>query len=198
MKNENNSMPKPARNRHRQTQALHRQPELESGQSVCRVIQACGENIYEVELEDGEKQLYTLPKRLRYVTYIKRGSFVFVRDDDTRSGSKVRGDIEVVVLDHFLATLKKKDFWPSSFIIPNVPSFSDPIPMSAASSSIVVNENNLYTKENEEGHEEEYRGSDEDWQVGTGNPNRSKWRDLGCEVESEDDDDDADGDAVAR
>lgn len=175
-------MPRPVRNRHRQHQVLLQEPVLEAGQKVGRVVQACGENNYEVETEQGEIQLYQLPKRLRHVAFIKRGSYVFIRDDDTRGPGKVCGDIETVILDSFVSALRKEPFWPAMF-----------------SSEVEGDESNLETRttpnvggrnpdhEQPSGDEtakaaEYHDGSENEhdtfWSIGIGNPNRGKWDNL--------------------
>lgn len=165
-------MPKPARNRHRQNEVLLQVPELEPGQFVARVIQACGENNYEVETEHGRTCLYHLPKRLRFVTFVKRGSFVFVRDDDTRGPGKVRGDIETVILDAHLSTLRRELFWPLRF--------------SKDSSSHNFSEPQRCQQHCLQLADDPDSDSfvDSFWETGTGNPNRPPEDNSNIEVDS--------------
>lgn len=174
------NMPKVSRNRHRRNEVLQQKPELGPGQVVGRVIQACGENIYEVETSDGDSQLYQLPKRLRHVTFIKRGSFVFIGDDNTRGDGKVRGDIEVVVIDHFLNELRKQSYWPARFARPVTETASPP---SNKSEGIEAGDSvaNAY----QEG-EEEHGDEGDHWDIGMGNPNRRTWASLQGDSESDD------------
>lgn len=154
-------MPKSGSSRHRQLDLLSEMPKFQEGQQVVRITKACGENIYEAEKEDGETTLYRLPSRLRNVAFIRRGSFVFVRDDLTIGPGKVRGDIEAVVMNHYLRTLQKESFWPSCF-----KERSDA--------------NTNHQNEARGGHEH-----DSDWEIGEGNPNRRIWEE---ESESEGED----------
>lgn len=166
------SMAKLARSRNRQNQALLQAPDLEPGQRVARVVLARGENIYEVEQADGERLLFQLPKRLRYVTFIKRGSYVFVRDDETRGHGKVRGDIEAVVLDMFLNDLKKRPFWPAEFTERKDAHLN----VNAESSTAKSVNGQKHEDDNGSGEEEdETNDVDDDWVIGGGNPNRGNW-----------------------
>lgn len=183
-------MPKPASYRRKQNLVYQEEPELEEGQRVARVLQAYGENTYEVETEDGAQNLYSLPKRLRYISYIGHGTFVFVRNDDTRRQSKINGDIEAVVLDHFLSNQRKKLYWPARFAQEKR---LDPSGSTALSNKADItseetdhrNKNSLTLPTDGEGEggdenkdedpEQRSDESDEDdqWFVGMGNPNRS-------------------------
>lgn len=190
-------MPKPASYRRKQNLVYHEEPELEQGQCVARVLQAYGENTYEVETEDGAQKLYSLPKRLRYISYIGHGTFVFVRNDGTRRQSKINGDIEAVVLDHFLSNQRKKPYWPARFAQEKQlhPSGSTVLTNKAADTASKETDyrnkksDKLWTdgegegvgegegsNENKDQDREQHSDeSDEDdqWFVGMGNPNRS-------------------------
>lgn len=178
-------MPKACRNRHRQNQVLLQQPEFEAGQSVARVVQACGENIYEVEIDGGERCLYQLPKRLRHVAFIRRGCYVFVRNDATRGPGKICGDVEAVVLNRFINELRKEPFWPSYF--KNTPQRLDrpndgSDDETGASNLHIQNYNEdkpaQKVRENEEDEEDSSNEDEFEWQIGMGNPNRGKWDHL--------------------
>lgn len=142
-------MPKAKGNRHKQQGIISERPVYEEGQDVVRVVRACGENIYEVEDAAGAKDLYELPKRLRHVVFIKRGTYVFIRRDATRGGGKVRGDIEVVVIDHFLNSLRSEEFWPAAFA------------KGAQGRASAAGQ-------------EAVEDGDDDWEIGGGNPNRRR------------------------
>lgn len=164
-------MPKPRGSRHKQLEVLSERPVLEAGQTVVRVIRACGENIYEVEDESRTKSLYQLPKRLRHIAFIRRGIYVFVRDDATRGPGKVRGDIEVIVLDRFLNSLRAESFWPPAFVEENV----------AAGDGLAA----LADDANEHSENEDSDGAD-DWEIGGGNPNRRRWDHVSSDEETMD------------
>lgn len=153
----------PKASRRKQQQALSSAPSLEEGQKVGRVVCARGENNYEVEDACGAKGLYQLPKRLRHVVFIRRGSFVFVREDDTRREGRVRGDIEVVVLGGFLGLLRKEPYWPERF-----------------------REEGVVEEAADEGEGQEVgEQAGEEWEIGGGNPNRAQWVHESSDEESE-------------
>lgn len=184
-------MPKPASYRRKQNLVYQEEPELEAGQRVARVLQAYGENTYEVETEHGAQKLYSLPKRLRYVSYIGHGTFVFVRDDDTRRQSKINGDIEAVILDHFLSNQRKKSYWPARFAQEKQLDQSGSTLLPSNKADITRDETDYQNKisvkletdgdggggDENKNHDPEQPSdeSDEDdqWFVGMGNPNRS-------------------------
>lgn len=172
------AMPKPRGNRHRQQEVLSERPKISPGQQVVQVIRACGENIYEVETSTGLKQLYELPKRLRHIAFIRRGCFVFAKEDATRGAGRVRGDIEVVVLDCFLDDLRRQPFWP--------PLFSKGTRSVPSSCSADTVQDTGYAMEDTEDVEDPH--SDDDWQIGGGNPNRRKWDHVSSDEESDEND----------
>ncbi|CAN8064660.1 unnamed protein product [Agarophyton chilense] len=154
--------------RRQRVQLLSEQPTLLPGQQVAKVLQALGENTYQTLLGDGRKGLYRLPKRLRQVAYIRRGSFVFVRDHAKVRG-RITGDIELIVLGTFMSSITKEVFWPERF---------------RAQGS----EEREKVKEINSNEEEQ----EEEWTFGEGNPNRGVWDDLTSSSDggsTEDDDD---------
>lgn len=161
-------MPRPRTNRYLQQELLNSKPMLKDGQQVALVKKACGENIYEVENGEGDVGLYRLPKRLRHVAFIRRGMYVFVKDDDTCGQVKVRGAIEAVVMERFLNELRSEPFWPKQFSEPE----KEPLPACA--------------KPNVLGEDEEEEEEDDDWEIGGANPNRGGWHDLEDEGSEED------------
>jgi hypothetical protein len=82
-----------------------------------RVVGVRGENTY--ELDDGYegRHLYTLPRRLRHVVFIRPGSYVLALRDDqlAERGSKIVGEIQTAILDTHLAELRKHLRWPPVF-----------------------------------------------------------------------------------
>lgn len=164
-------MPRPRGNRYKQQEVLSQRPTFEEGHIVARVLRACGENIYEVEDGTGAKSLYQLPKRMRHVAFIRRGSYVFVRNDNTRREGKIRGEIEVVVMDRFLDLLRAEPFWPNAFAKGTHES---------ASSAGQVPERNDNESEGEE--------FGDGWEIGSGNPNRRKWDHIESNSDTSNDD----------
>ncbi|PXF45993.1 putative RNA-binding protein EIF1AD [Gracilariopsis chorda] len=161
-------------NRRRRTQLLSELPALKPGQQVAQITRALGENTYEVRLEGGHLQLVRLPKRLRDVAYIRRDSFVFVREHAEARG-RVVGDIELVVLPAFLPALRKEHFWPAAFHPHRLKRDEHDVPVHDSSDS----------------------AEEDDWQLGQGNPNRrmlshmaSSDEELSSDEEHSEDDDD--------
>lgn len=85
-----------------------------------RVCAAAGGNLYELEGErqtsakEPRRALYFLPKRLRHIVYIRRGSFVIAKNNDEAYG-KVVGEITAALLDEHIKTMKKTEDWPECF-----------------------------------------------------------------------------------
>jgi len=109
--------------------------QLEPGQYFGRVVQALGNNVYQVETREPEKreEKYLLPKRLRLVfciacdfflltscfvfrnyIYIRRGSVVIVELYESAQG-RVRGEIVETFLPDDIKTLYKQSEWPQEW-----------------------------------------------------------------------------------
>jgi len=93
---------------------------LTSTQSLARVAQAEGNNLYTCELPGagGEptKILVELASRFRNTIWIRRGGYVLVdltSNKSRKSGSRVDGDIINVVRDE--KTWRKQRYWPAEF-----------------------------------------------------------------------------------
>jgi len=86
--------------------------QLEPGQYFGRVVQALGNNVYQVETREPEKreEKYLLPKRLRNYIYIRRGSVVIVELYESAQG-RVRGEIVETFLPDDIKTLYKQSEW---------------------------------------------------------------------------------------
>lgn len=50
--------------------------ELEDGQRFAKVIGARGNNVHEVQFEDGDQMLVNLPPKFRSLVWVKRGQSV--------------------------------------------------------------------------------------------------------------------------
>lgn len=144
---------------------------MEKGQQVMRVAHCRGQNLYDAQDACGFIQTFELPKRLRHLVFIRPGSYVFARIDETRGEGVVKGDIEVVILDCFLPALRKTDYWPSEFKKTTARNVS-----SAGAPSTALGNVEHYTGE----------GSDVDdvLEMG-GNPNRASWAYLGHSTDEE-------------
>jgi hypothetical protein len=81
-----------------------------------RVSGVCGENAYELEDGEGVIRLFNLPNRLRHVVFIRPRCFVLAKlDDSIGLKSKVKGEINAVILDTHLPELRKHERWPARF-----------------------------------------------------------------------------------
>ena len=108
-------MPRPKRDIQAVAQETVTPPEvLPTSQTIARVKQAAGNNLYHLELPSKEMILAELPARFRSTIWIKRGSFVLV---DTSSladrDNKLGGEIVNVVRDE--KVWRKMSYWPSEF-----------------------------------------------------------------------------------
>mmetsp|Transcript_20 Transcript_20/g.56 ORF Transcript_20/g.56 Transcript_20/m.56 type:complete len:194 (+) Transcript_20:102-683(+) len=97
-----------------QQDALSSYPEPRENECVMRVARPQGANLYELENGSGTLGLYSLPKALRHVVLMRKGSYVIARDDDEVRG-KVKGEIVHVLLEHHIDHLKKTPHWPQAF-----------------------------------------------------------------------------------
>lgn len=118
-------MPKPRRNLQATAEeTMTPPPSLTSTQSLARVLQAAGNNLYRVELpssstlssSDASKTLLVeLPARFRSTIWIKRGGFVLV---DTAAAAerenKLDGEIVNVVRNE--KEWRKEKYWPKEFV----------------------------------------------------------------------------------
>lgn len=124
------TMPKPRRNLQATAEeTMTPPPSLTSTQSLARVLQAAGNNLYRVELpasstlasetsktETTSKTLLVeLPARFRSTIWIKRGGFVLV--DTAAAGereNKLDGEIVNVVRNE--KEWRKEKYWPNEFV----------------------------------------------------------------------------------
>lgn len=120
-------MPKPRRNLQATAEETTTPPpSLTSTQSLARVLQAAGNNLYRVELPpstsatpttqaSSKTLLVELPARFRSTIWIKRGGFVLV---DTAAAAerenKLDGEIVNVVRNE--KEWRKEKYWPKEFV----------------------------------------------------------------------------------
>ncbi|KAJ9656458.1 hypothetical protein H2198_004917 [Neophaeococcomyces mojaviensis] len=89
--------------------------ELKEGQYICRIKNAAGNNLYNVELPDSKVMLVELEARFRSKVWLKRGGFVLI-DTTTLAerDNKIDGEIINVVRDE--KAWRKVPFWPTEFV----------------------------------------------------------------------------------
>jgi probable RNA-binding protein EIF1AD len=111
-------MPKPRRNLQATAEeTMTPPPSLTSTQSIARVLQAAGNNLYRIELPDTKTLsvetkllLVELPARFRSTIWIKRGGFVLVDVDAMKEReNKLDGEIVNVVRNE--KEWRKQSYW---------------------------------------------------------------------------------------
>lgn len=87
---------------------------LPDSQTIARVKQAAGNNLYQLELPTGKVVLAELPARFRSTIWIKRGSFVLVDTEALADrDNKLGGEIVNVVREE--KAWRKTPYWPAEF-----------------------------------------------------------------------------------
>ena len=84
--------------------------ELSDSQSIARVVQAIGNNLYNVELPGGKSALVELPSKFRSTIWLKRGGYVVIDSSvfEERE-NKLNGEIINVVTDE--KVWRKQAYW---------------------------------------------------------------------------------------
>ncbi|KAH0194267.1 putative eukaryotic translation initiation factor eIF1a-like protein, partial [Aureobasidium melanogenum] len=109
-------MPKPRRNLQATAEETMTPPaSLTETQSVARVQQAAGNNLYRVELPDTKVLLVELPARFRSAIWIKRGGFVLV-DTGAMNERENKLDGEIINIVRNEKEWRKEKYWPKEFV----------------------------------------------------------------------------------
>jgi probable RNA-binding protein EIF1AD len=104
-------MPKPRRNLQATAEETMTPPaSLTETQSVARVQQAAGNNLYRVELPDTKVLLVELPARFRSTIWIKRGGFVLV-DTGAMNERENKLDGEIINIVRNEKEWRKEKYW---------------------------------------------------------------------------------------
>lgn len=104
-------MPKPRRNLQATAEETMTPPaSLTETQSVARVQQAAGNNLYRVELPDTKVLLVELPARFRSTIWIKRGGFVLV-DMGAMNERENKLDGEIINIVRNEKEWRKEKYW---------------------------------------------------------------------------------------
>lgn len=83
-------------------------------QKVARIVQPKGNNLHEVEAEDGEETfLATMPTKFRRNVWVKRGDFVLI--EPIEEGDKVKAEIIRVLTPEHVKEYTKANVWPKKF-----------------------------------------------------------------------------------
>ncbi|KAI4743562.1 putative eukaryotic translation initiation factor eIF1a-like protein [Aureobasidium sp. EXF-12298] len=109
-------MPKPRRNLQATAEeTMTPPPSLTPTQSVARVQQAAGNNLYRIELPDTKVLLVELPARFRSTIWIKRGGFVLV-DTGAMNERENKLDGEIINVVRNEKEWRKQKYWPKEFV----------------------------------------------------------------------------------
>ncbi|VDO06951.1 obelix, putative [Brugia malayi] len=80
---------------------------------IARVLTSPGRNLHEVDDENGEKYLVSMPRKFRETIYVKRGSFIFVVP--IKEGIKVKAEITQILDKENVLYLREQKMWPKRF-----------------------------------------------------------------------------------
>ncbi|CAG9537954.1 unnamed protein product [Cercopithifilaria johnstoni] len=80
---------------------------------IARILASPGRNLHEVDDENGEKYLVSMPRKFRETIYVKRGSFVFVIP--IKEGVKVKAEITQILDNENVLYLREQKIWPKRF-----------------------------------------------------------------------------------
>lgn len=83
------------------------------GDIIAQVRGARGNNLHEVEDENGEMYVASMPSKFRKTVWIRRGQFVVLRPIE--EGDKVKAEIEHVLDEENVLYIRSKDKWPLRF-----------------------------------------------------------------------------------
>ncbi|RCN49213.1 putative translation initiation factor eIF-1A [Ancylostoma caninum] len=83
------------------------------GDIIAQVRSARGNNLHEVEDENGEMYVASMPSKFRKAVWIRRGQFVVLRPIE--EGDKVKAEIEHVLDEENVLYIRSQNKWPSRF-----------------------------------------------------------------------------------
>uniref|UniRef100_A0AAF5D0F9 Probable RNA-binding protein EIF1AD n=1 Tax=Strongyloides stercoralis TaxID=6248 RepID=A0AAF5D0F9_STRER len=82
-------------------------------QMIARVLSSCGNNLLEVEDENSEKYLVSMPSKFRKCIWVKRGQFVVIVP--IKEGDRVRAEVEHILDEENVLYIREHKQWPSKF-----------------------------------------------------------------------------------
>ncbi|XP_053402671.1 probable RNA-binding protein EIF1AD isoform X1 [Mercenaria mercenaria] len=85
----------------------------EGNQQIVRISAGRGNNLHEVETENNEKFLVSMPTKFRKNVWIKRGDFVIIEPID--EGDKVKAEIVYILYKDQVKYIKEEGKWPAGF-----------------------------------------------------------------------------------
>jgi len=84
------------------------------GQTICKVTESVGNNLFEVETPTGERYIASMPNKFRKYVYIRRNRS-YVVTEPIPEGKKVRGEIVRILLEDQIKYFKENNAWPERF-----------------------------------------------------------------------------------
>lgn len=85
----------------------------EDGQQIVKVTAGRGNNLHEVESDNQEKFLVSMPTKFRKNVWIKRGDYVLVQPIE--EGDKVKAEIVTILYKEQIKYIKQEGLWPEAF-----------------------------------------------------------------------------------
>jgi len=82
-------------------------------QQIVKVLSSRGNNLHEVETDEGERFLASMPTKFRRNVWVKRGNFVIV--DPIEEGDKVKAEIIQILYKQQIKYIKEENKWPPGF-----------------------------------------------------------------------------------
>ncbi|CEF62493.1 Probable RNA-binding protein EIF1AD [Strongyloides ratti] len=83
------------------------------GQMIAQVLSSCGNNLLEVEDENSEKYLVSMPSKFRKCIWVKRGQFVVIVP--IKEGDRVRAEVEHILDEENILYIREHKQWPDKF-----------------------------------------------------------------------------------
>jgi probable RNA-binding protein EIF1AD len=107
-------MSRATKKKHVAKEILEELVEPEGNQLIVKVLGGRGNNLHEIETDEGIKFLVSMPTKFRRNVWIKRGDFVIV--EPIAEGVKVKAEIVHILYPLQMKHLKHIGMWPSGFI----------------------------------------------------------------------------------
>ncbi|XP_060581931.1 probable RNA-binding protein EIF1AD [Ruditapes philippinarum] len=85
----------------------------EGSQQIVRISAGRGNNLHEVETENNERFLVSMPTKFRKNVWIKRGDFVMI--EPIGEGDKVKAEIVNILYKDQIKYIKDEGKWPAGF-----------------------------------------------------------------------------------
>jgi translation initiation factor IF-1 len=88
-----------------------------AGERIARVVEPRGSNQVEIELDNGERPLVTIPSKYHKVVFLKKGDFVIVsmEPEPEKLEGKIIGSIVTPLHQHHVKHLQSKGLIPAYF-----------------------------------------------------------------------------------